>query len=181
MNMVSHAEVYKGPWPDDSQGQRYLELESAYSHNQDTGVTTVTVAQMPPNPNLFQPGPALVFYVVDGIPSLGEVSNDRIVQQGTPWHFQIVMIGTGAIGTQPTSAATVLPNNEVIVPSATASESDTASASDSSTASGEAGTSATADSATNASPSTKSAAFKSTSFSLSSALVAVAAFIVLAA
>lgn len=50
---------------------------------------------MHPNPNLFQPGPALLFVVVNGIPSNGTY----------------VVIGSGAIEAQRTADDTVLPDN----------------------------------------------------------------------
>jgi hypothetical protein len=50
---------------------------------------------MEPNPNLFQPGPALLFVVVKGIPSNGTY----------------VIIGSGAIEAQPTADASKLPEN----------------------------------------------------------------------
>lgn len=56
-------------------GQRYLELATSYTQDQSTGNVTLHVAQMPPNANIFQPGPAMIFLVVDGVPSEGEVSD----------------------------------------------------------------------------------------------------------
>ncbi|KAF7332132.1 hypothetical protein MKEN_00094200 [Mycena kentingensis (nom. inval.)] len=75
-------------------GQRFLQLNSTYTVSQD-GKITLHVAQMPPNPNIFQPGPALLFVVVNGIPSNGSY----------------VIIGSGNIETQPVSAAVALPAN----------------------------------------------------------------------
>lgn len=46
-------------------GMRHLELESTYTVASD-GTTTFHVSQMPPNAALFQPGPALLFCVVNG-------------------------------------------------------------------------------------------------------------------
>ncbi|KAJ3965652.1 hypothetical protein EV361DRAFT_637520 [Lentinula raphanica] len=69
-------------------------------------------SQMPPNPNIFQPGPAMVFVVVNGIPSNGT----------------FVIVGTGNIETQPTSAAASLPTNQL----ASTDTSGTGSGSDSS-------------------------------------------------
>ena len=54
-------------------GQRYLELSTAFTKASDTGLVTLYVSQMPPNSNIFQPGPAMIFLVVDGIPSEGQV------------------------------------------------------------------------------------------------------------
>jgi hypothetical protein len=73
-------------------GQRYLQLNNTYTVS-DTGNITLHVAQVPPNPNLLQPGPLLMFVVVDGLPSVGKM----------------VTVGSGQIETQPTSAVAVLP------------------------------------------------------------------------
>lgn len=67
-------------------GQRMLELRSAADGNK------VKVAAMPPNPALFAPGPALMFVVVNGIPSQGK----------------FVMVGNGKIGAQPVGGETNL-------------------------------------------------------------------------
>lgn len=75
-------------------GQRSLQLNNTYTV-QDNGTIVLHVAQMPPNPNIYQPGPALVFVTVNGIPSNGTY----------------VIIGSGQIGTQPTSAVADLPAN----------------------------------------------------------------------
>jgi hypothetical protein len=40
----------------------------------DTNEVTMHVSQMPANANIFQPGPAMIFLVVDGVPSTGQVS-----------------------------------------------------------------------------------------------------------
>lgn len=73
-------------------GQRSLQLNNTYTVKDD-GSITLHVAQMPPNANIYQPGPALVFVTINGIPSNGT-------------H---VLIGNGQIGTQPLGAASVLP------------------------------------------------------------------------
>ncbi|RDX46422.1 DUF1929-domain-containing protein [Lentinus brumalis] len=73
-------------------GQRSMQLNNTYTVNSD-GSITLHVAQLPPNPNLFQPGPALLFVTMNGIPS------------NASW----VTVGTGNIEKQPTKAATVLP------------------------------------------------------------------------
>ncbi|RDX42703.1 copper radical oxidase [Lentinus brumalis] len=77
-------------------GQRMLELQTSYTGHSDGGAT-LHVSQLPANPAMFQPGPALVFVVVDGVPSVG-------VQ---------VMIGSGKLGTQPTTTLAVLPTSQV--------------------------------------------------------------------
>ncbi len=73
-------------------GQRYMQLNNTYTVKKD-GSITLQVSQLPPNPNLFQPGPALFFVNINGIPSTGK----------------LVIIGNGNIGTQPTSSASQLP------------------------------------------------------------------------
>lgn len=73
-------------------GQRSLQLNNTYTV-QDDGSITLHVAQVPPNPNLITPGPILMFVTINGIPSNGTQ----------------VIVGNGKIGTQPTSAASVLP------------------------------------------------------------------------
>ena len=73
-------------------GQRLLQLNNTYTVNSN-GSITLHVAQVPPNPNLFTPGPAFMFVNVHGIPSNGSY----------------LIVGNGQIGAQPTSAASVLP------------------------------------------------------------------------
>lgn len=73
-------------------GQRALQLNNTYTVNKD-GSITLHVSQAPPNPNLFQPGPAYVFVSIAGIPSNGT----------------FVIVGNGQVGTQPTAAAAALP------------------------------------------------------------------------
>lgn len=73
-------------------GQRFLALNSTYSVNSD-GSAVLHVSQMPPNPAIFVPGPALIFVVVNGVPSTGQ------------W----VTIGSGQLGTQPVLATQELP------------------------------------------------------------------------
>ncbi|TRM57381.1 copper radical oxidase variant A [Schizophyllum amplum] len=65
-------------------GQRFLQLNNTYSV-EDDGSITLHVSQLPPNPNLFQPGPALI--------------------NGT-----MIIVGTGNIETQPTAAQAALPD-----------------------------------------------------------------------
>ncbi|KIK57124.1 hypothetical protein GYMLUDRAFT_247377 [Collybiopsis luxurians FD-317 M1] len=76
-------------------GQRYLQLNTSYTVN-DNGTIAIHTSQMPPNPNIFQPGPAMVFVVVNGIPSNGT----------------FVIVGSGNVETQSTSAAATLPTNQ---------------------------------------------------------------------
>lgn len=75
-------------------GQRLLQLNNTYTVNA-SGAITLHVAQLPPNANLFQPGPAFMFVTINGVPSNGSY----------------VIVGNGQIGTQPLSDASVLPPN----------------------------------------------------------------------
>ena len=75
-------------------GQRHMQLNSTYTVNKD-GTITLHVAQLPPNPNLFQPGPALLFVNINGIPSVGKY----------------LIVGNGLIGAQPTAPVSVLPES----------------------------------------------------------------------
>ncbi|KAF8890003.1 copper radical oxidase [Gymnopilus junonius] len=73
-------------------GQRHLQLNNTFTVNQD-GSITLHVAQVPPNPNIFQPGPAFLFVNIHGIPSNGTY----------------VIVGSGKIRKQPTAPASALP------------------------------------------------------------------------
>jgi len=73
-------------------GQRYMQLNSTYTVNKD-GSITLHVAQAPPNANIFQPGPALLFVVMNGIPSNGSY----------------VIVGNGKMGPQPLGPVSSLP------------------------------------------------------------------------
>lgn len=76
-------------------GQRYLRLNSTYTVNKD-GSLTLHVSQMPPNANIFQPGPAWVYVVVNDVPSTGSY----------------VTVGSGKIEKQPLRAVTALPASQ---------------------------------------------------------------------
>ena len=89
-------------------GQRHLQLNNTYTVNSD-GSYVLHVSQVPPNPNVLTPGPALMFVVVNGVPSNGTM----------------VIIGTGQVETQPTSAAAELP---VVVTAATTTSGKTSGA-----------------------------------------------------
>jgi len=75
-------------------GQRHMQLNSTYTVNSN-GSITLHVSQPPPNPNLFQPGPALMFVNILGVPSNGSY----------------LRVGNGQIGTQPTQTVVQLPKN----------------------------------------------------------------------
>jgi hypothetical protein len=93
-------------------GQRLLQLNNTYTVNSN-GSITLHVAQVPPNPNILTPGPALFFVVIDGIPSNGTM----------------LIVGSGEMGTQPTQTASILPNSVQL-----SSASGTGSGSNNSTA-----------------------------------------------
>lgn len=57
------------------------------------GSATLHVSQLPPNPAILVPGPALLFVVVNGVPSNGT------------W----IMVGSGKLGAQTVTASQVLP------------------------------------------------------------------------
>lgn len=73
-------------------GQRYLQLENTYTVKDD-GTLTLHVAQMPPNANIFQPGPAMVYVVVNGVPSKATM----------------ITVGSGTLENQPIGTASALP------------------------------------------------------------------------
>ncbi|KDR75046.1 hypothetical protein GALMADRAFT_248901 [Galerina marginata CBS 339.88] len=79
-------------------GQRYVELASSYTAYEANQTATLHVAQLPPNPAIIVPGPAYVFVVVNGVPSIG-------VQ---------VMLGSGQIGTQPVLPPADLPASTIV-------------------------------------------------------------------
>ncbi|KAI0697279.1 DUF1929-domain-containing protein [Cytidiella melzeri] len=82
-------------------GQRMLVLESTYtglsSDSDRSGV--LHVSQVPPNPAILAPGPALCFVVVDGVPSVA-------VQ---------VMVGSGKIESQSVELVDPLPESKILV------------------------------------------------------------------
>ncbi|KAH7104250.1 DUF1929-domain-containing protein [Auriculariales sp. MPI-PUGE-AT-0066] len=77
-------------------GQRYVQLQSTYTVADD-GSIALHVAPPPPNANILTPGPALMYVVVDGVPSIGK-------------H---VMIGSGQVGEQQLTMPVALPANHL--------------------------------------------------------------------
>ncbi|CUA72303.1 hypothetical protein RSOLAG22IIIB_00968 [Rhizoctonia solani] len=77
-------------------GQRMAELESSYTVSKD-GSVTLHVSQAPPNPNIMTPGPALLFVVVNGVPSVATS----------------VMVGSGKIEKQPILPVQELPTSSI--------------------------------------------------------------------
>jgi len=73
-------------------GQRSLQLNNTYTVNND-GSIVFHVSQMPPNANIFQPGPAFVWVTINGIPSNGTY----------------VIVGSGNIETQTMNPVDNLP------------------------------------------------------------------------
>lgn len=65
-------------------GMRMVQLNSTWTLHRD-GSATIHSQQMPPNPSIMAPGPALLFVVVNGVPSIGVD----------------IMIGAGEVGPQP--------------------------------------------------------------------------------
>ena len=83
-------------------GQRMLVLESSYTGNTD-GSGVLHVSQVPPNPAILVPGPALFFVVVNGVPSIATQ----------------VMVGSGKIETQKTQDVAALPESAILQSSST--------------------------------------------------------------
>ena len=79
-------------------GQRYVQLASTYTGSVEDDMRILHVQQLPPNPAVIAPGPALLFVVINGVPSTGV-------------H---VMIGNGEIGKQPTQPAATLPTSGLV-------------------------------------------------------------------
>ncbi|TDL21723.1 glyoxal oxidase [Rickenella mellea] len=79
-------------------GQRFVQLDSTYSANAD-GSAVLYVSQVPPNPAILVPGPAYVYVVVNGVPSIG----------------QQVMIGSGKIETQQVLPPIPLPSSSMLL------------------------------------------------------------------
>lgn len=77
-------------------GQRHVELMTSFTTD-DAGGATLHVAQMPPNPAILVPGPALFFIVVNGVPS------------NASW----INVGDGTIGTQTLLPASKLPDSSI--------------------------------------------------------------------
>ncbi|KIJ68126.1 copper radical oxidase [Hydnomerulius pinastri MD-312] len=77
-------------------GMRSVQLANAFTGNPD-GSGVLQVNQLPPNPAIMPPGPALLFVVINGVPSIG-------VQ---------VMVGSGSIGPQQSSPAQQLPQSAI--------------------------------------------------------------------
>lgn len=77
-------------------GQRHIELRTSFTGHDD-GSATLHVAQLPPNPAILAPGPALFFVVVNGVPS------------NASW----IMVGDGIIGTQSLGAEAQLPDSTI--------------------------------------------------------------------
>jgi len=94
-------------------GQRYVQLQSSYTGYRQNNTATLHVAQLPPNPAIIVPGPAFIFVVVNGVPSIG-----------LP-----VMLGSGNIEKQPILAPANLPTESIVeAPTATGSSSGSHSA-----------------------------------------------------
>ncbi|KAK7005867.1 glyoxal oxidase N-terminus-domain-containing protein [Favolaschia claudopus] len=53
-------------------GARFVQLDSTYTAYGANNTATLHVSQMPPNPAILAPGPALIFVVVNGVPSYWE-------------------------------------------------------------------------------------------------------------
>ncbi|KAF6763253.1 glyoxal oxidase [Ephemerocybe angulata] len=79
-------------------GQRYVQLDSTYTAYADNNTAVLHVSQLPPNPAIIAPGPALIFVTVKGVPSVGKM----------------IMVGSGQIGAQPVLAKADLKPSEIV-------------------------------------------------------------------
>ncbi|KAJ6521956.1 glyoxal oxidase [Mycena vulgaris] len=79
-------------------GQRFVQLDATYTAYEANSSATLHVSQVPPNPAILAPGPALLFVVVNGVPSVG-------VQ---------IMVGSGAIEKQAVLAIGDLPETRFV-------------------------------------------------------------------
>ena len=75
-------------------GQRYLQLNNTYTVKSD-GSIVLHVSQMPPIPEIFQPGPGFIYVTIKGIPSNGTYA----------------IVGSGALGTQEKLPVQALPQS----------------------------------------------------------------------
>lgn len=75
-----------------------MELASSYTAYQANNTAVLQVNQLPPNPAIIVPGPALIFVVVNGVPSIG---------------LQ-VMLGSGQLGPQPILSPGTLPQQNIV-------------------------------------------------------------------
>ena len=92
-------------------GQRYVELPFTYTGDPRNATATLHVSQLPPNPAIIAPGPALIFVVVNGVPSVGVK----------------VMLGSGQLGPQQILDVQALPVATVVVPSSVSTSKPSAS------------------------------------------------------
>jgi hypothetical protein len=79
-------------------GQRFVQLDSTYTAYADNNTAVLHVSQLPPNPNILAPGPALVFVTVKGVPSVGK----------------LIMVGNGVIGEQPIAQVPTLVASQIV-------------------------------------------------------------------
>ena len=93
-------------------GQRYVQLESTYTGYVQNNTAVLHVSQVPPNPAILVPGPAFIFVVVNGVPSIGAQ----------------VMIGSGKLGTQPIQPVGDLPESRIVPNQTSSSGSGSANA-----------------------------------------------------
>ncbi|KAG6866368.1 hypothetical protein C0991_005289 [Blastosporella zonata] len=78
-------------------GQRFVQLENTYIGYAANNTAVLHVSQLPPNPAILAPGPALLFVVVKGVPSVGVM----------------VMVGSGDLGNQDVFPIGDLPQSNV--------------------------------------------------------------------
>ena len=72
-------------------GQKMMQLNSTYTVDMENNKTTLHVSQIPgeAGPRLFQPGQAMIFVVVNGVPSEGEV---RRLSSPPPYFLPLLLL-----------------------------------------------------------------------------------------
>lgn len=88
-------------------GQRYVQLENTYTGFSNS-TAVLHVSQLPPNPAILAPGPALILVVVNGVPSVGRqvmigwgiLCVQQILAIGDLPASQMVSVGNAAQATQ---------------------------------------------------------------------------------
>jgi hypothetical protein len=79
-------------------GQRFIQLNSTWTGYSNNKTATLHVSQLPPNSAIFAPGPALLFVVVNDVPSVGV----------------LVMVGSGQLGPQEVLPVAQLPPSSIL-------------------------------------------------------------------
>ncbi|KAK4701875.1 hypothetical protein P7C70_g4353, partial [Phenoliferia sp. Uapishka_3] len=99
-------------------GMKYIQLNHTFTGNSN-GSAVLHVSQLPPNPALYVPGPALLYVSIQVQGALDEytwsdpltilILRSFVTVNGVPSIATFVMVGSGTVEVQPILAATVLP------------------------------------------------------------------------